>query len=485
MTGVQTCALPILPDPYTAARVQVDRSYYGSDYRVSGKNWDYNCYSTNVAGVFRTTNTASYPEEFGLEFNWNADNDNFHIFDCWEIYDFDAGEWVFLSSDPNMKINTLSAPLSGLTVIRPAWHESDEEYEVRVEGGWFCIDGEGDAHHNEEMVPAGTRIYLVNETPDPSLSFTGFFEQNTEESYDAYSSFIVRNGLNVTAQYEPRMFVVNAETYCGEGGFIYFADNPEEGQMWAQSQDEVNYGDTVTLCAVSDTENGYTDGDWLGWYRIEYDDWGNEQWILLSADMTATIEITQDGMIQAVWNNGYVPDDGPVDFSEWIHAGVEGGFVSVRRYYGEEGDGDGMSHNAYSSLMVPAWSEIRLFDDPSDNLVLDGWDVTYVSADSGEEITDHLETYEEDYYTYWLEGFEHYLGAEISFVGTGTEPAAEVKSGDANGDGAVNIKDVRSVKRYLAGALPEEIIVFANSDLTEDGAVNFQDLKVLKKMIAG
>lgn len=65
------------------------------------------------------------------------------------------------------------------------------------------------------------------------------------------------------------------------------------------------------------------------------------------------------------------------------------------------------------------------------------------------------------------------------------EESVHVVRGDVNGDGVVNMLDVRSLKRYLAGAVPTEIIVALNSDMNDDGVVNVQDLKALKQVLAG
>ena len=414
-----------------------------------------------------------------MTFEWNEDNDNYDIFDAWEKWNFDTGEWETISTDPTMVINTYSDPLTDLTVIRPAYHRDERMCHVMVYGGWFCIDGEGDVPHNNEEVPIGTRIYLVEAPYDGDLMFMHFLEHYSGDTIDHYTTFVLDGDVEAEAEFESFHCIVNAETFNYEGGFIYFADDPQEGQMWVQSPDEVYYGDTVTLCAVSDTENGYTDGDWLGWYRVEYDDYGQEQWILLSADMTAEIEITQDGTIQAVWNNGGVPDVGPVDISEWILVEAEGGFAAVRRYYGEEGGEGPAACNAYSTLNVESWSELMLFDDPSDGVAVTEWTVTYVDPDTEEEVTETFEVYDE-YRSYWLDNYEHYLGSVVHFTASG-EP--EGLPGDADGDGALNVKDIVCMKKYIAGGIAE--IEFNCADLDGDGAVSFKDLALLKKLIAG
>ncbi len=69
-----------------------------------------------------------------------------------------------------------------------------------------------------------------------------------------------------------------------------------------------------------------------------------------------------------------------------------------------------------------------------------------------------------------------------------TEPTTTGSSdetiGDANGDGAVNMKDVLVLRKVLAG-MSVEGYVEAAADVTADGAVNMKDVLQLRKFIAG
>ncbi|MCQ2405445.1 MAG: dockerin type I domain-containing protein, partial [Clostridia bacterium] len=65
-----------------------------------------------------------------------------------------------------------------------------------------------------------------------------------------------------------------------------------------------------------------------------------------------------------------------------------------------------------------------------------------------------------------------------------TEPSQpSVILGDANGDGAVNMKDVLNARKYLAGIDTEIDMVAA--DVNCDGAVNMKDVLQLRKFLAG
>ena len=63
---------------------------------------------------------------------------------------------------------------------------------------------------------------------------------------------------------------------------------------------------------------------------------------------------------------------------------------------------------------------------------------------------------------------------------TGTE---EVNPGDANGDGAINMKDVLALRKLLAD-MPTGDFNEANADVNGDGSVNMKDVLALRKMLA-
>ncbi len=56
-----------------------------------------------------------------------------------------------------------------------------------------------------------------------------------------------------------------------------------------------------------------------------------------------------------------------------------------------------------------------------------------------------------------------------------------VVPGDANGDGVVNIKDVKAAKAYIVG---DGDVNIANADLNGDGRVDARDLKLIKQLVA-
>ena len=57
-------------------------------------------------------------------------------------------------------------------------------------------------------------------------------------------------------------------------------------------------------------------------------------------------------------------------------------------------------------------------------------------------------------------------------------------SGDVNNDGAVNLKDVVLIRRYIAGGWNVELDE-KTADVNKDGAVNLKDVVILRRYIAG
>ena len=57
--------------------------------------------------------------------------------------------------------------------------------------------------------------------------------------------------------------------------------------------------------------------------------------------------------------------------------------------------------------------------------------------------------------------------------------------GDANGDGAVNLKDVTEIRRFLASTDTDQSDLVGNPDVNGDSLVNMKDVTLLRRYLAG
>jgi hypothetical protein len=66
----------------------------------------------------------------------------------------------------------------------------------------------------------------------------------------------------------------------------------------------------------------------------------------------------------------------------------------------------------------------------------------------------------------------------------GTLTIVEPVSGDANGDGSINVADITAMVNHLQG-LPQKAFTTKNADMNGDGAITQEDVKELVKMMLG
>lgn len=57
--------------------------------------------------------------------------------------------------------------------------------------------------------------------------------------------------------------------------------------------------------------------------------------------------------------------------------------------------------------------------------------------------------------------------------------------GDVNGDGKVTAKDLSTLKKYLAGTVSIDDIIFNNSDVNRDNKITANDIGLIKKLVVG
>ncbi len=86
--------------------------------------------------------------------------------------------------------------------------------------------------------------------------------------------------------------------------------------------------------------------------------------------------------------------------------------------------------------------------------------------------------------TLHIDGMEIYAyRAQPSVTDPSSSGSEEVNPGDANGDGAINMKDVLALRKLLAD-MPVGDFNEANADVNGDGSVNMKDVLALRKMLA-
>ncbi|PJI07792.1 MULTISPECIES: glycoside hydrolase family 9 protein [Clostridium] len=78
-----------------------------------------------------------------------------------------------------------------------------------------------------------------------------------------------------------------------------------------------------------------------------------------------------------------------------------------------------------------------------------------------------------------------WLSSYMDDVAPNVNPTPEIKKGDLNGDGVVNVLDLITLKRYLKGTITSfpNGVSLSVADINGDGTVNVLDLIALKKML--
>ncbi len=86
--------------------------------------------------------------------------------------------------------------------------------------------------------------------------------------------------------------------------------------------------------------------------------------------------------------------------------------------------------------------------------------------------------------TYTTEGEITYTCTECGETYTDAIPPLEPMIGDVNGDGALNVKDLTLLKKYVAGSVSADDVVLVNCDIDGDEAIGIKDIAALRKLIA-
>ena len=330
------------------------------------------------------------------------------VFDRYEIWDFEKQEWVLFSDSADYTFNTLENPRRDATYVRVIYHEADvpadpsETFRISVENGYFEIDGK--EYTGTVEVTANTLVYVyANEVA--GKTFDHWLDGNGEEFYEY--SFYVTSNMTLTPVYTDTVYRI----YCEGWNYDSYV-SVNGGEMFYTNEIEGKAGDSFELSTTYNPEYGCT--VFLGWYMETYGLNGPE-YILISDSQTFTYQITgeENGFLYAVWTMGENPFT-----KKHVDIRVTNGFVS---YAG--GEASEFFDNAYSSISLSSMGRVHFFDDPSDEIDYNVWDIAYRYELEGEIMHDIAESWEDeyDYYPaeYWVNDPQYsYPDGEITVTGT-------------------------------------------------------------------
>ena len=353
-------------------------------------------------------NNSAYVYDSGnnLTLKWN-DEDGL-VFDCYEIWDFENQKWELLSNSSTYTFNTSDNPWNDAAYVRVVYHkvevpvEPGEIYTITVENGYFEIDGK--EYRETVEVEANTHIYVYSNYIEDK-TFDHWVDQNGEELYG--TSFYVTSNMTLTPVYIDTIYNV----YCEGWNYDSYV-SVDGGEMHYSNQIEGKVGDKFELNTTFDPDYGCD--VFLGWYMETYV-MNRREYILINESQIFTYEITGEerGCLYAVWTTGENPF-----VKKYVDIRMTGGFVS---YAG--GEVGGILDNAYSVISLSSDGRVYFFDDPTDDIVYNGWDVAYRYELEGEIMHDIMESYQDEYgfypAEYWVNNPEYsYPDGVINVTGT-------------------------------------------------------------------
>ena len=137
---------------------------------------------------------------------------------------------------------------------------------------------------------------------------------------------------------------------------------------------------------------------------------------------------------------------------------------------------DGSKSLSYSGvIMIPAGDDPRFAEDEWLGLMLNelgGVPVTMTATFNDTDLTCHIDIDMRNTLKQMI---------EVDFT---TESGSEVKPGDVNGDGEVNVSDVVALANFAMGETPEGFVKEAG-DLNNDGEMNVSDVVILANKVMG
>ena len=150
-----------------------------------------------------------------------------------------------------------------------------------------------------------------------------------------------------------------------------------------------------------------------------------------------------------------------------------------------------MQANCSSTNAIPGTAELRL--DSPDGTLIGSVDVpvtgtewyTYFEFEADVSLTTGVH----DLYLVFSNDTTSYIMNVDYFVFAKEKPPvpvppAGIQKGDVNDDGSIDLKDVTTLRRYLAGGW-NVTINEANSDVNSDGSIDLKDVTILRRYLAG
>ena len=389
-----------LPETITAFRFLF--SEYSDFFEVSGSNTS--IYYNN-AQVYKSGNS--------ITLTWQGEEGV--VFDRYEIWDFVKQKWVVFSEDSTYTFNTIDNPRRDAAYVRAIYHKVDipvepaETYTITVENGYFEIDGK--EYEGTIEVESGTLVYAYANEVD-GKTFEYWLDGNGE-IFDEYS-FYVTSDMILSPVYTDTIYTIyfegwNYDSYVSVNGGESYHFNEFDGKK----------GEKVELSTTPDPEYGCD--VFIGWY-IEHYGKGGLEYKLLNNNQSFTYTITgkEGGFIYAVWTTGENPF-----IKKYVDIRVVNGFVLA---LGGEGDIGVALDNAYSAISLSTMGRVSFYDDPTDDIKCNLWDIAYRYELEGEICHETRESFEDEYdfypAEYWVD-----------------DPMYSYPDGEINVTGSVNIID--------------------------------------------
>ena len=386
-----------VPERPTAVRLLVNESDWTSDLVTISGNGQVTSPSYNNGHVFWTPNDPANPDNRKITLSWNQEKAGSKVFDRWERWSFAEAAWKTIGTAETLTLNTYGDPLLEVTFIRPIYHENQNTHHITVNGGYFYINDESSEEYTEADVPDGSYIYLYYSTPYPDGKTPDHWVDQNGVTYDYYKQEVTAD-RSYTAVYRDVTYWIAVEAYEGIGT-VWAVGDEENADTYYSA--EASLGSTVSFVTAGDEENGYS--EFLGWYLKTWGKGEDTRYTLLTKDLTYqhTVEGDYDGQIVAVWTDGTVSLETPR-----VAVRVLNGFAQIPSGWGGELGKGGIidkggkeepilipdsspgeapvfcGPSAYSALLLTSYSDIMLYDDPSDGKGVIGWLASWTDSEA-------------------------------------------------------------------------------------------------------